>query len=297
MFDHHPVLEASPDALRATNLTPAASLAPRPSMAIGRGYGSHPLPLGLDRPLQLQGGDALGTDLVMDLPLDWVDGLTSRIGNACKAQLEAGRNWFSLPSFGLECQSRGDALLVGRVLAGRTGVPLIELDLSSASHDTATLPMWESILPPKLILAMAAFNCANPIVVVTGQTEARPGACEALATMLDPHTATTWHHPPMEAVFDLGAITWIVEVANRHDLHAPLYGLLDKLHCKSEEHPTFEIIRRVCLVMAALDECKVEPQQISSEGQEFIRENIFSPSGTSLPFSLVQSMIEQAAQL
>lgn len=297
MFDHHRMLDASPEACSGPEVIQAALLDPSPSMIIARSYGRQPLPLGLDRPLRLQGGDAQGADLIIDLPLDWVDGLASLIGNACKAQLKAKRNWFSLPSFALECRLRGDALHVGRLLAERTDVPLVELDLASASPDTANLPAWESILPPKLILAMAAFNCANPIVVVTGQTEAHPRACEALATMLDPHTATTWHHQPMEAVFDLSAITWIVEVANRHDLHSSLYSLLDKLHCKSEEHETFEIIRRVSLTLAAMAECKITPEQIGSEGIELIREIFFSSGPTSLPFPAIQSMIQQAAQL
>ncbi|RSV17320.1 hypothetical protein CA236_11360 [Sphingomonas sp. ABOLG] len=206
----------------------------QPEVAVAAGFSARPVPLGLDRPLHLLGGNALkrlGPDL--GLPAEWFPSLVRAVADEGRRRLESGERWFGLPPtllVGDPGTGRGHA---ARRVAEAAGVPLVPMDLSepdSVLQLRGERRGPELVLPSLPVLAMATTRCANPLVLVTGIDRASPHVQALLARMLAAGEAARWREDALGAVVDLGHVTWLVSVEQPGTLDPTLRACLQRVH-------------------------------------------------------------------
>lgn len=198
-----------------------------PTRIVAQGYSTESLPFGLDKPLELRGGDRLGPDGVPAmLPFDWHDELLRLVTMSCRERRLTGDRWFSLPPILLAGRSGIGRIHIARQIARLAGVPHAVLDLSAWDGGAVHPPIRRLDVrePSCPVIAMAASGCANPIISVTGFDipleqwgKPKPGyrppsdaAISALAAMIDPASNRFWAEQAMAATIDLSAISWII---------------------------------------------------------------------------------------
>jgi hypothetical protein len=193
-----------------------------PCAIVARGYSSRPMLLGLDRPLDLKGGDRLEpTGLPMQLRLNWLPEVTSLVAAACRDQSVQGTPWFQMRPTALSGRRGLGRTHICRTVARAAGVPFVKLDVSSASDAT-----WSSYgmegpdipMPSRVVLAMASSGCANPLVLVTGVDHAASKMVENVASMIASQSSARWADEALEAVIDLSNISWIVQTEDGDNL-------------------------------------------------------------------------------
>lgn len=191
-----------------------------PHVVIAESMGPHPAPLGLDAPLALLGGGdrLMPGGMASALGIDHVRGLRTFMAEACRSQVLAGRDWYQQPPLALLGQHGVGKGFAARWIARHAGLPLFRMpvtyDFAANQPDSDGVEMR---LPAVPLIAMAASRCANPIVVVELDVDHPPEgvALEELVRMLDPRRNERWLDKAQDAIFDLGHISWIVQVHGR----------------------------------------------------------------------------------
>lgn len=176
------------------------------------------LPLGLDRPLDLLGADALEPDVIgIRLDLDWQHGLMRMVDAACIAQRRGGRPWFAIPPVALIGPEGAGRDHAARGVAHAAGLPHLTLDVSGACgarRVAGRLGRGEPPEPSMSAIAMAASRCANPVISVVGLTGAVDEALSALMELVDPSTAGCARQAWFPGGLDFSRVNWI--------FHAPV---------------------------------------------------------------------------
>lgn len=188
------------------------------AIVVAHAMGHHPAPLGLDRPIELLGGrDRVAPGgMSFDLGIDHVPGFRNFVASACRRQAETGADWYRQPPLALLGNPGVGKGMVAHWIARHAGLPLYRMPIVSdedAPRGDAGRPMVRS-LPPVPIMAMAASRCANPIIVVEidmGNLPA-PEIEAELIGMMDPRRNSRWLHHDLGTIFDLGHVSWIVQV-------------------------------------------------------------------------------------
>lgn len=186
-----------------------------PAMIVGRAFDDRAVPLGLDQPFALLGGDRLGPAgipfLVMHEHqpnfLRWVE-------SSCQAQLAAERPWFGAPPLILTGPQGAGRTHAARWLARTAGVPHAIVNLTDpliAANFAASRSVNETLWASPITIAMAASQCANPIVTVLGADQVSDDVSAGLAAMMDPDLCRAWAEDQLQTYVDLGEVTWIVQ--------------------------------------------------------------------------------------
>jgi len=211
---------------------------PCPTVVVGSGWSRRKLPLGLDRPVELRGGDRLTPDgMATALPLDWCAPLLDVVEEECRSRLEAGDVWFQLPPLALEGRAGSGRGHVARQIARYAGVPFLLIDIAgeagvrrlrdaSVAHSVA--------LPNSVVVAIASTCCANPVVYVTGADGATGEALGLLTAMVDPLVGARWVEESIEASVDLSHFTWLVETTDVGCLPLQLASILGTVGITSD---------------------------------------------------------------
>lgn len=194
-----------------------------PAMIVGHSVADGVPPLGLGEPFALLGGDRLGpAGIPFLVGHEWQPAFLHAIRTACDDLLAAGRPWFRMPP----------ALLAGgegrshaaRSLARAAGVHHIFLNISHAvigACISGSTDFSEALWVSPIVTAMAATQCANPVVSVIG-ADVNADAAVALASMLDPVLGRAWMEEKIGTVVDLGEVTWLVQADSLERLPTPL---------------------------------------------------------------------------
>jgi hypothetical protein len=183
-----------------------------PTVTIARHLGGELLPLGLDQPLALLGGDALSPDrLLRGLMLDWAPPLQEQVFDACRDQALAFRPWFWMPP----CVMSGDAgigrTLMARSIARYAGVPFVTIHIGKAvGGERSTVRSPDIRYPSAVVLAMATARCANPVVLIEGIEDATDEVIGDMQAMVDPVSSPRWLEPSIGALVDLSHVTWLI---------------------------------------------------------------------------------------
>lgn len=191
-------------------------------MVVARSFSNVPLPLGLDAPLELRGGGNLSPSaLALQLPLYWVPDVIARVAAACRRQSIEGRRWFAMPPVALSGPDGLGRTHIARTIARQAGVPFASFDIGGP-RGADPMMSWNRSpdipMPSSAVLAMAASRCANPLILVTGVDDATPEAAEALASMIARESTTRWVDEGLEAVVDLGQVSWLIQTADATNL-------------------------------------------------------------------------------
>jgi hypothetical protein len=198
---------ASPSDIGAVSETPLHKV-------VARGFSEQPLPLALDRRLELRGRRCLSPDRMLSLPLNWASDLIGHVAQACWDQSSQSRPWFWMPPTALSGGSGVGRTHIGRTLARHAGVPFAVMDARNASGAARTASGAGSpdvAVPSAIVLAMASSGCANPIILVTGIDDATQEEAEAIASMIAQESAPRWVDEAIEAVVDLSDVSWLIQ--------------------------------------------------------------------------------------
>ena len=186
-----------------------------PTTTVACSWTANPVPLALDQPLELRGGAVLAPDrMSAELALDWAPAVQEAVIAACMRQALSGEHWFTMPATALVGRPGAGRTLVARRIARSAGLPFISIDVSGPTAATRLAPQRCSpdvAAPSAVVLAMAISRCANPVVLVTGVDEADEDALGVLHSMMDPISGRRWSADAIEAVVDLGHVTWLVQ--------------------------------------------------------------------------------------
>lgn len=186
-----------------------------PHRQIARSWNGGPLPLGLDAPLALLGGDRLAPDrLAADLALDWAPELQAAVTQASHRQHAAGRDWFTMPPCVVTGVAGIGRTLMARRIARCAGVPFATIDVSAQHGGSAfggQSPAPDIRLPSRIATVLATSACANPVVLITGIESAAVGVIGLVQAMMDPATSSHWNEPSIGAVIDLSQVSWMVQ--------------------------------------------------------------------------------------
>lgn len=196
------------------------SLAPfepaTPAMIVGRALGgAAPLPLGLDEPFALLGGDRLGPGGIRDFIMhDHQPELRQWVLRTCETLTADGALFFKMQPLVISGPKGAGRTHAARWLAYTAGLPHAILNLTDpviAANIAASREVDEALwaLPPTI--AMAAARCANPVVTVLGADRASDDVVAGLAAMIDPATATSWCEDRLKTEIDLGEVNWVIQ--------------------------------------------------------------------------------------
>lgn len=204
---------SEPIATRA--LTVGAAAGRFPTAIVASSWTGDPLPLGLEQPLELRGGAVLAPGrMPAELALDWVPAVQEAVIAACMRQALAAEPWFTMPPSALVGEPGAGRTLMARRIARCAGLPFLAIDVSGPAAASRLAPARRSpdvVAPSTVVLAMAVSRCANPVVLVTGVDEADEHALGILRSMIDPVSGRRWSADALEAVVDLGYVTWLVQ--------------------------------------------------------------------------------------
>jgi len=236
---------------------------PPATLVIGRSYDGRQLPFALDRPFDLLGGDRLGPDdVAASLPFDWIDGMAATVAEACRRQVASDRCWFQLPPTALVGKPGVGRTHVARQLARAAGVPFVRFDVSELTlGHRCRAPDTPRLAAP--ILAMAAANCANPIVLVEGVDGSSPDACALLSTMIDRQTSRRWMCESLGAAFDVSCVSWLVATGDMEALHPSLHGRLDILPIEISSVPDDRSVRALGILLEAMADLDIDAGAVS----------------------------------
>ena len=204
-----------------------------PAMIVGRTDDDREPPLGLGEPFALMGGDRLGpAGIRFALAHEWQPDFLAAVENACETAIREERCWFRLPPALLVAHAGVGRTHAARRLASAAGVPHVILNLCDpliAANLGNGGEIGEALWISPLTAAMAATRIANPVVSVIG-VGTNPHADAALAEMIDPETASSWHEDKLGVEIDLGEVSWLIQVENTPYLwsSSQLGGSLDR---------------------------------------------------------------------
>ncbi len=187
-----------------------------PTMRVAKPHDRSAATLGLDRDLPLLGGGAPldPAGLPLALGMEHQPDLLRAVAHACRAQVLAGRDWYShgaMALIGPKGSGRGHA---ARRLAAATGLPLFVVDASSRSGRqlfAGQTPPGLASIPPFAVAAVAASSCANPLILVEGLSAGQE-VVPLLAPFIDPDAGCRFGSRALHATFDLGQVNWLVQL-------------------------------------------------------------------------------------
>ncbi len=192
---------------------PAVRSPEPPSVVVGYSMGNGPVPLGLDRPLDLLGGgERLAPNgMPMALGIDHVPGLREFIADACRSSSLAGGTFYAQPPLVLLGERGAGKGFAAQWIARHAGLPIFRMDGGSFRPGEGT-DEWEERLPGLPVLAMASSRCANPIVAIElDQADMIDATAQRhLASMIDRRRNRRWVDEKHEAIFDLSHVSWII---------------------------------------------------------------------------------------
>ena len=208
-----------------------------PTTVVARSFGGGAVPLGLDRPLELRGGDRISPCGVPSaLPLDWHPELLGIVASACRERVLMEEPWFTLPPLALDGEHGVGRTHVARQIARHAGLPFLSVDVSGSwgeEHSGSGRQHSDVCLPPPVIVAMAATGCANPVVLLEGADYASEACSVLLASMIDPRSSTRWVDEGMRAVIDLSHVNWLVSTDDADSLHPSLRSALETVELRT----------------------------------------------------------------
>ena len=207
---------------------PEQSIPETPSVIVAHPMSNQGAPLGLDRPILLLGGGArlAPGGLPSVLGIDHVPGLRQFVAEACRRRALGRHDGYHQPPLALVGQNGGGKGFVAHWIARNAGVPLFRMPVKTEFTVTASDCGVEH-KPPRLpIIAMAAARCANPVIVIELDVD-EPISTEVedeLAAMIDPRANSRWIDEDQRTIFDLGHVSWIVEVQGRRLRRGGVYN-------------------------------------------------------------------------
>lgn len=218
---------------------------------------------GLDRPLNLLGSPA--ADCAQRIGMEWVPGLVEFLANDTRHRRHVERSWFHVAPLALVGDTDDEARFVARRMARVAGVPLFVMDAGRLQPDAlrrsgARGP--ELVVPPDPVIAMASARCANPIVLVLGLGGAAARIGDDIATMLDPDAARRWLCRSINAVIDLGEISWMIAASNEHALPTSLYTRLEPLSIGVPRDPTERMLRVLVMALEVMADHDLEIEEV-----------------------------------
>lgn len=255
---------------QAANIDMAASASEAgrsdlPMMTIIQG-GVKGASFGLDRPLPLLGGEGMLVDDVgAGAVADWLPDMSTVMGQANRRQSGGRAEWFHLPATALCGGTSEEACFIARRVARLSGLPLLVMDahrLQPEALGRSGPSGSELVLPPDPVIAMAAWGCANPLVLMLGIETAAPVVADGLAAMLDVETSRRWLCQSMGAVLDLGAITWMVATSHEHSLPTSLYARLHPLSIDVPRDPAMRMLRVIGMAEEVMAECDLDIEEV-----------------------------------
>lgn len=215
--------------------------------------------LGLGDPLRLGSIDRSPFVMLQHFGMEWQQDLRTVL---TEAVTDLDRPWFWLPPLAL-CGPVGVGRThVVRRLAHLLGVPHAMLDMCGPAGLDLLMPRRRGpdVLPPALpILAMAAGQCANPIVTVSHVEEAEPEVQRMLARMIDPQTSDRWLDYSTGSSINLSRVSWVVEVHNPAGVLPALMRLLRRVNLEWPKPHNRDLFLLEVLAEAALDAGMIEP--------------------------------------
>lgn len=251
------------------DLVPAGDLDRRdpPTMIAMQGRGKGPS-FGLDRPLNLLGGrDLVADELAAHVVADWLPDLSDLVGESCHRQLAAGADWFRLPPLALCGGTKEEARFIARRIARMSGIPLLVMDAKRLQPQALLRTKArgpEFIAPPDPVIAMASSGCGNPLILVLGIEGASPRVAEGLAAMLDSQTGQRWLCQSMDAVLDLGALSWMVQTSHHHSLPTSLYSRLMPISIDVPADRHVGLLRVIAMAEEVIADNDLEVEEVRS---------------------------------
>lgn len=205
-----------------------------PTFSFAAGFSRRAVALGLDRTMELRGGDRLGpTGAVCDLAIDWQPEFMRHVEAACSDQRVCGREWFALPPTLLVAQPGAGRTHLARRLAVAAGVPHVALDARQLARTLASLPDVPAPIPP--VVAIAISRCANPVISVENVDAAGEHAHVLLARLIDPEECRKVIDTSVGAILDFGHVTWLIQTDAPDKLP---HRLVDGTTCVRITRPT-----------------------------------------------------------
>lgn len=185
----------------------------RPAMIVGQTFDGGPAPLGLDQPFALVGGDRLAPDgLLFDLMHEHQPAALEWVASCCRTSINAGQPWFHGPPVMLSGNCAFERIHFARRLAEQIHAPHVVLNcadpqigLALASSGRVDDAVWA--LP--ITVAMAAHQCANPIVTAVGLGRATDDAVMGFFSLIDP-AGGSCTEDQLRTTVDLSQVTWII---------------------------------------------------------------------------------------
>lgn len=143
----------------------------------------------------------------------------------------------------------------GRMIAERTGAPLIEIDVGSGSaafQVAGSERGWSNSEPGLVIRGLMTEAAANPVVVVNETCKAgggmvstkgtRTSIMDALLPLLDRNSAKRYRCPSLRVLFDTSAVTWVLTA---NDVNALPDTLLSRVFRVETRRPSPDQAARI----------------------------------------------------
>lgn len=187
---------------------------------VGHAMGNTCVPLGLDRPIGLQGGGErlAPTGMPMAPGIDHVPGLREFVAEACRRSAIAGAAAYGQPPLALLGDRGVGKSFVSHWISRVAGLPLFRM---RSGGTPSVIDDWQGSKHGPLaalpVLAMACSRCANPLVVIELDV-LNPIDAETddhLASMIDRRRNRRWLDRQRGAIFDLGHVCWVLETHGR----------------------------------------------------------------------------------
>jgi hypothetical protein len=193
---------------------------------VAQSYTGSPIGFGLDRELELRGGDRLGPNGVAStMVADWAPGFQASVAAACEERRDGGERWFHMRPTALVGRAGTGRMHLARQLARHGDLPVGVISLAGRAGSQPMRrprPDWCIQVPAAPVQAMAASGCANPVLLVTSVEEASQEAMDVFASMLATHSAGHWIEQGLGATIDLSHVNWIVQVERPETLSTTL---------------------------------------------------------------------------
>lgn len=239
-----------------------------PMMTVVRGATARSGFLSLDRPQRLLGGHCLLPDgIAAEAAMDWIPGLSSLLADACRRQMASNRPWFWLPPVALAGANSDEAGLVSRRIARLAGVPYLVMDVSRLQDDALSRSAalgTNLIVPPDPVVAIATSGCANPLVLVLGAENASDRLSSGLGDLLDRQSSARWVCHALDAVLDLGAITWMVATPNEHALPTSIYTRLRQVSIAPPQDRVGRMMRVLMVMLEVMADHDLQPAEVAT---------------------------------
>jgi hypothetical protein len=228
--------------------------------------GAHAPTFGLDRPTRVSGAQALAPEaLAMAAGFDHVPGLRSFLAEACRRQVREGRFWHGHPPLclvGPEGFGRG---LIARRIADLTGTPMVACDAADLENEVVGAQAGKLVIPTP-IFAMALTRCANPTILLTVTNAGlSPQATRALAEWMDPDRSVRLYDERLRTVFDISAVSWIVQAPETSPALAAIAGENGRaLETRLGAGPVEDLRRLAVAVQVAGPAPECDPQLVEA---------------------------------